>query len=493
MGKVPLHPGEYVIYLRKSRADMEKEARGAMETLGKHERRLTAFAEEQGYLVADIRRELVSGESIQDRHVFQGVMSEVAARRWTGVIVHEVDRLGRGDMMEAGWILSVLRFSGTLVVTPEKTYDPTDRNDLRLLQDKKISSNNELESTKYRFRDGKEQASIDGQHIASMAPFGYRKVVVDGMKTLEPSEWAPTVVEIFEEVAAGTALSSLSMRLIARGVPGKWCNRRIKILVQNPVYKGIIAWNRMVKRVEARDGLALVKRCVRNEKPIMRKGLHPALVSDELWEEANAMIGKNPKTKPAVKFHNPLAGLLRCAKCGRAMHMSRSKRNYVYYIHYKYSECSCARSRYSDVIDAVVAALEEITEDLAIQIDEPGHSGRREAEMADLKKILDSCARRIDRLMVLFEDDAIDIAEFRRRRKVVDAQIFQAQARLSELEAAPDEDPREKMATLRSLMSMLADEAVDPADRNIAAKKLIDRVLYAKEPGGELHLTVELR
>lgn len=487
-----MHPGEYVIYLRKSRADMEKEARGAMETLGKHERRLTAFAEDQGYLVADIKRELVSGESIQDRHVFQDVMKEVAARKWTGVIVHDVDRLGRGDMMEAGWILSVLRFSGTLVVTPDKTYDPADRNDLRLLQDKMISSSNELESTKYRFKGGKEQASADGQHIASMAPLGYRKVVVDGMKTLEPSEWAPTVVEIFEAVAAGTSLSSLSMRLIAREVPGKWCNRRIKILIQNPVYKGIIAWNRMVKRVEARDGLALVKRCVRNEKPIMKKGLHPALVSDELWEEANAMIGKNPKTRPTAKFHNPLAGLLRCAKCGRAMHMSRSRRDYVYYIHYRYCECSCARSRYRDVISAVVAALEEITEDLAIQIEESGQSGRREAEMADLRRVLDACARRIDRLMVLFEDDAIDIDEFRRRRKVVDAQIFQTQARLAELEAASDEDPQEKMVTLRSLMAMLADETVDPTKRNIAAKKLIARILYSKEPGGDLHLKVEL-
>lgn len=494
MANGPLHPGEYVMYLRKSRADMEKEARGAMETLGKHERRLTSFAAENGYMVTEIRRELVSGESIQDRKVFQDVMSEIADRRWAGVVVHEVDRLGRGDMMEAGWILSILRLSGTLVVTPEKTYNPADRNDLRLLQDKMISSNNELESSKYRFRDGKEQASRDGQHIATVAPFGYRKVVRDGMKTLEPDEWAPTVVGIFEEVAAGIPLSTLSMRLIAREVPGKWCNKRIKTLIENPVYKGIIAWNRVVKTVEAREGLAFVNKRVRNSEPIMAPGLHPAIVSDELWEAANAMLGKNHKTRPATKFRNPLAGILRCEKCGRMMHYSHAGHcDRSYYKHYKYSTCNCAPSRYEDVVSAVVSALEAVTEDLAVQIEENDLAGRREAEKADLERVLESCSRRIDRLMVLFEDDAIDIEEFRRRRRTIDAQMLQAQGRLAEIEATPVRDPHEQMATLQRLVAMLGDDTVDGGARNIAAKKVIDCIYYAKERGGELHLRVELR
>lgn len=102
MDTEPLHPGEYVMYLRKSRADIEKEARGEMETLGKHERELVSMSKRMGIVVADIRRELVSGESIQDRHEFRHIMDEVMDRRWSGIVVHAVDRLGRGDMMEYG-------------------------------------------------------------------------------------------------------------------------------------------------------------------------------------------------------------------------------------------------------------------------------------------------------------------------------------------------------------------------------------------------------
>ena len=492
---IPLD-GEFVIYLRKSRADIEKEARGAMETLGKHERRLTAFAKERGYLVSEIRRELVSGESIQDRPVFRALMAEVAERKWAGIVVHEVDRLGRGDMMEAGWILSTLQFSGTRVVTPEKTYDPLDRNDYRLLQDKMISSNNELSSTKYRFRDGKEQSSRDGQHIATVAPFGYRKVVMDGMKTLEPTEWAPTVVEIYEEVAAGTPLSTLSMRLIARQVPGKWCNKRIKSLIENPVYKGLIAWNRVVKTVESRQGLDYVRKRVKSEHPIVVEGLHEAIVSDELWEAANAMIGKNSKRRFGTSVRNPLAGVLRCAKCGRAMHLARTGRNgcYGYYKHYKYSECSCAPSRYEDVTRAVVAALGEVLADIEVELrDQESKRERMMREAEDLRRSLEASSRRIDKLMILYEDDAIDIDEFRRRRKSIDALASQARDRLQAMESEPPRDPVSAMSSIKALMATLADDGLDAETRNIALKKIVERIDYAKEAGGTLQLTVTLR
>lgn len=496
MDTEPLHPGEYVMYLRKSRADIEKEARGEMETLGKHERELVSMSKRMGIVVADIRRELVSGESIQDRHEFRHIMDEVMDRRWSGIVVHAVDRLGRGDMMEYGWILSVLQFTGTLIVTPGRTYDPSNREDMQQLQLQMFFANNELGAIKHRLRDGKEQAARDGQRIATVAPFGYRKVIVDGQKTLEPTEWAPTVVEIFEEVAAGAPLSTLSMRLIAREVPGKWNNRRIKTLIENPVYKGVIAWNRVVRAVESREGLALVKKTVRNDRPILADGLHDAIVSDELWEAANAMLGKNHKTRPATKFRNPLAGILRCEKCGRMMqysHAGHREKAYSYYKHYKYSTCGCAPSRYEDVVAAVVSALEGVTEDLAVQIRDDGLASRRKAEKADLDRLLESCSRRIDRLMVLFEDDAIDIEEFRRRRRSIDTQIFQARGRLAEIEAMPDEDPRERIATLQSLVATLGDDGIDASARNVAAKKIIDCIYYAKEPGGDLRLKVELR
>ena len=53
----------YSMYLRKSRADAEAEARGEGETLARHEKALLELAKRLHLNVTEIYREVVSGES----------------------------------------------------------------------------------------------------------------------------------------------------------------------------------------------------------------------------------------------------------------------------------------------------------------------------------------------------------------------------------------------------------------------------------------------
>lgn len=52
------------IYLRKSRADREAEARGEGETLSRHERILLDLAKSRNYNIGATYKEIVSGETI---------------------------------------------------------------------------------------------------------------------------------------------------------------------------------------------------------------------------------------------------------------------------------------------------------------------------------------------------------------------------------------------------------------------------------------------
>ena len=52
---------QYLIYLRKTRADREEELRGEGETLARHEKALLELARQQHLPIADIYREVVSG------------------------------------------------------------------------------------------------------------------------------------------------------------------------------------------------------------------------------------------------------------------------------------------------------------------------------------------------------------------------------------------------------------------------------------------------
>ena len=90
---------QYAMYLRKSRADIELEAIGEMETLARHEKVLLDIAKKLKLPVTKIYKEIVSGETIEARPVVQQLIDEVERGLWTGVLVMEIERL-------AGAILS---------------------------------------------------------------------------------------------------------------------------------------------------------------------------------------------------------------------------------------------------------------------------------------------------------------------------------------------------------------------------------------------------
>lgn len=67
----------YLIYLRKSRADHEAEARGEGETLARHEKALTELAARMNLPVGAVYKEIVSGETISARPWMQRLLIEV--------------------------------------------------------------------------------------------------------------------------------------------------------------------------------------------------------------------------------------------------------------------------------------------------------------------------------------------------------------------------------------------------------------------------------
>ena len=112
------------IYLRKSRVDVEAESYGAGDTLARHEQALLRHAASLNRSIAHIYREVVSGETISARPQMQLLLRDVEAGAWDAVHVMEVERLARGDTLDQGIVSQAFLYSGTLIITPKKTYDP---------------------------------------------------------------------------------------------------------------------------------------------------------------------------------------------------------------------------------------------------------------------------------------------------------------------------------------------------------------------------------
>lgn len=298
--------GQYSLYLRKSRADLEAEERGEGETLARHEKMLIELARRYGFSIGKIYREIVSGESIEARPVVQELLKDVESGRWKGVLVVEVERLARGDTMDQGRVAKSFKFSNTKIITPIKIYDPNDEFDEEYFEFGLFMSRREYKTINRRLQRGRVSSVKEGKYVGSVAPFGYDRVklVKDKGYTLAKNDEAPVVKKMFQLYAYNEiAINEVVRRLNSAGYkPRKakeWTISAVKDILSNPIYIGKIRWDSRKTVKEYRNG-KIVNTRPRNENYTLCDGLHEPIIDMETW---NIVQEKRSKHTPAV-IHN---------------------------------------------------------------------------------------------------------------------------------------------------------------------------------------------
>lgn len=305
--------GQYSLYLRKSRADLEAEERGEGETLARHEKMLIELARRYGFSIGKIYREIVSGESIEARPVVQELLKDVESGRWKGVLVVEVERLARGDTMDQGRVAKSFKFSNTKIITPIKIYDPNDEFDEEYFEFGLFMSRREYKTINRRLQRGRVSSVKEGKYVGSVAPFGYDRVklVKDKGYTLAKNDEAPVVEKMFQIYAYNEiAINEVVRRLNSAGYkPRKakeWTISAVKDILSNPIYIGKIRWDSRKTVKEYRNG-KIVNTRPRNENYTLCDGLHEPIIDMETW---NIVQEKRSKHTPAVTHNkvvqNPL-------------------------------------------------------------------------------------------------------------------------------------------------------------------------------------------
>ena len=333
--------GGYAIYLRKSRADAEAEARGEGETLARHEKMLLDLAEKMGIKIGKIYREIVSGETIEARPEIQKLLFDVKKGMWKGVLVVEVERLARGETMDQGIVAKAFKISDTKIITPMKTYDPNDEFDEEYFEFGLFMSRREYKTINRRLQRGRVSSVNEGKYVGSVAPYGYERVKIKGDKgyTLRKNSESNTVKIIYDLYAyEDLSLHEVVRRINEMGLKprknDKWCVASVKDILANPVYIGKVKWN-WRKEVRVYKNEKLIKTRPRNDEYILKDGLHKAIIDDRTWKIVEAKRSLNKLPIPRVNtVQNPLCGLVYCAKCGKKMkrrpYTDRSKEPTIY-------------------------------------------------------------------------------------------------------------------------------------------------------------------
>lgn len=325
---------EYAIYLRKSRADMEAEARGEGETLARHKSALLALAKRDGYTVTRIYQEIVSGDTISARPQMQELLHDVQRGEYAGVIVNDIDRLSRGDMSDQAVIQGTFAATGTLIITPGKVYNPQNDADSMFFDMSLFLARFEYKQIRKRMMMGRIRAASEGKMQSGRVPFGYNKVPCNGGGyTLEIDEDKAKIVRLiydwYTDKSENAGHKEIANRLNDMGIPtftgNPWCNSTVSKMLANPAYIGRFVW-RAHKAVEVYEDGGRAKKKVKNDAPITVEDAFPAIIDRATWQAAQDIrAGRiKPRTNVGVALRNPLAGVVHCALCGRVMIQTKS-------------------------------------------------------------------------------------------------------------------------------------------------------------------------
>ncbi|MBO7670956.1 MAG: recombinase family protein [Oscillospiraceae bacterium] len=490
--------GLYCAYLRKSRRDVELEALGQGETLARHEKQLAGLADRLGVRVARWYREIVSGDTISERPQVRQLLEDVGAGLWDGVLVMDVDRLGRGDSIDQGVIMQTFMYAGVLIVTPDKIYDPTDDSDAEFFEIKLFFSRREYSMIKKRMQRGRLASAMDGCYMGSRPVYGYERVKLQGRKgwTLKVvPEKAGIVRAVFEWYAHGMDGRDVGAAIIADRLNGMGLRTDlgnafepsyIRLMLQNPVYIGKVQWNQRQTQYAIRDGKRVSSR-PKSANALTVDGRHPAIIDEALFNEVQAMFRrheKRPKNKMA-QVANPLGGLVVCAQCGRHLQLKGDKNRRAGFLGCVTQHClTCSTS--IDVVEGVV--LDGLRAWLGAYEAREGPSQPpqsadayvSDAARTQLSEQLATLEGQSGRLFDLLEQGVYDVATFRERRADLDARIADLRAALAALDAPPRPDPVAVIVPqVRTVLGAYA-LAATPAEKNALLRTVLDHITYSK-------------
>lgn len=325
----PLTPEEILGYLRKSQSD--DPLLTVEETLSKHEERINEWVERNlpglGPIPEENRyREVVSGETIDSRPRFLELLRRIESPKIKAVICVEPERLSRGSLKEIGRIVELFRYSNTIIITMQDTYDLRDDRDRELFERALMRGNDYLEYYKRIQRNGRLLSVQRGNYLGNVPPYGFKKTHYKEGKTdcfsLEAiPEEAAIVRQIFQWYADGLGSHTIAKKLNAMGVPaakgGRWSAESLKRLRCNQHYIGNVVWNQRQEVKTVEDGEIIVSRPI-NKDCLVFPGKHDPIIDRELWDAVQEIRGKIPPVPKKAKCVNPFAGLVWC-QCGRTM------------------------------------------------------------------------------------------------------------------------------------------------------------------------------
>lgn len=495
------------IYLRKSRADIEAEARGEGETLAKHKKALLKVAKDLELNIIMIYEEIVSGESLTHRPEMLTLLKNVESKEYDAVLCMDVDRLGRGGMKEQGLILETFKEANTKIITPRKTYDLNDEWDEEYSEFEAFMARKELKIITRRMQRGRVASVESGNYLGTNPPFGYIIKDLPGGRTLEPHPDQQEVIKLIFElythddptlrIGAAQIANKLNAMSYKTATGKQWANWGVLNIIKNPIYCGKVVWKKKEIKKSKDPEKKKDTRTRHKSEWIIAEGKHEGIISVELFEKAQDILkGRyHVPYQTHNKVTNPLAGVIVCGKCGARMIYRPYSKQKPHLKCYNNPRCDCKASNFELVEQRLIESLQNWLQ--AYKADWEKHKIENKDQKDNIVNMNKVILKKIEKEITETEDQINSLFDFL-ERKIYDEKTYLTRSnvlskRLDDLQLEYDKAQKEYEKDKKKVKAQemiipkvenvieLYQKSEDPNEKNSLIKSVLEKAVYTKE------------
>ncbi len=457
----------------------------------------------------------LSGISTKRRENFNRMIDDAAEDTFDLIITKEISRFARNTLDSIQFTRQLLGCGVGVFFQNDNINTFDEDSELRLSIMSSIAQD-ELRKLSSRVKFGHQQAIKNNVVLGNSRIFGYRK---ENRRLVIDEEQAPMVRELFELYASDQysmkQIEALFWEKGYRNLNGKKiAHTTMSNMISNPKYKGYYVGN----KVKVVDMFTKKQKFLPPEEWVMFKDetgeIVPAIVSDELWERANAILRRRSddvKNRQGVCNHaNLLTGKLFCTCCGTAYYRRESQdkqghknSKWVCSGKIKNGADSCAsfpiyedeiKPLLLDVFRDTEASAEALIEEYVEMYRALDRGGRLGSQIAALYKKLATVEQKRMKLLTFNAQGKLDDADFLAMNKQCSAEAKALQAQLDELTAQQESagNMKQQLDTIRTVLRNAQKDAAKGVITKEFVARYIDKIFVTPEEDGSLRLDIKI-
>ncbi len=465
----PAEPKSVGIWIRVSTEDQVKG-----ESPEHHERRARLYAEARGWNVREVYQlDAISGKTVMGFPETERMLGHIRSGHITGLVFSKLARLARNtrELLEFSEIFRAC--SADLISLQESidTSSPAGRLFYTMIA---AMAQWEREEIADRVAASVPIRAKMGKPLGGAAPFGYQW---EGRELVPDPKEAPIrqrLYELFLEHRRKKTVARLLNQAGCRTRNGsKFSDTTVDRLIRDTTAKG-------VRRANYTKSTGDKKHWVLKPETEWVLTNVPAIVSTELWDQCNAILGERVATGriPTRKSVHLFAGLLYCA-CGAKMYVPTAQRKYV---------CAgCKRKIPADDLEAVFQ--EQLKGFFVSPTEILAYLEQADANMASKSDLLftlqaehDRLAKEMDRTHRLYLGEQISADGFGRTYRPLEERFKQLDDEIPKLQAELDflriqlASSEEVVAESRDLYARWAD--LTPEEKRRIIETVVERIEF---------------